>query len=136
MARFRPLLNEHGVTEQQWRIIRALADEGPMEQNQLSDYCKLSGPSLSGVAGRMEEQDLLIRKRIESDQRRMLISLTPRSRSLVKKMVPLVDARYQALEKEIGIDFIHEMYDALDALLARLDALDKGPQNNGPLKKK
>jgi hypothetical protein len=28
IARFRPILNAHGITEQQWRIVRALIDHG------------------------------------------------------------------------------------------------------------
>ena len=35
MAEFRPLLNEHGLTEQQWRVIRALLHDGPLEPRQL-----------------------------------------------------------------------------------------------------
>ena len=31
MAQFRPILNENGVTEQQWRIIRALLTHGRLE---------------------------------------------------------------------------------------------------------
>ena len=31
LAHFRPILNAHGVTEQQWRIIRALLEGGPLE---------------------------------------------------------------------------------------------------------
>ena len=29
-ARFRPLLNAVGLTEQQWRVVRALLDHGPL----------------------------------------------------------------------------------------------------------
>ena len=31
IARFRPILNANGITEQQWRIVRALIDTGPLE---------------------------------------------------------------------------------------------------------
>ena len=31
MSRFRPVLNQHGVTEQQWRILRVLLDEDGLE---------------------------------------------------------------------------------------------------------
>ena len=31
MERFRPLITSHGLTEQQWRVIRALNESGPLE---------------------------------------------------------------------------------------------------------
>ena len=49
MAQFRPILNENGVTEQQWRIIRALLTHGPLEPRQLCELCQISSPSIVGV---------------------------------------------------------------------------------------
>jgi DNA-binding MarR family transcriptional regulator len=37
MARFRPILNEHGITEQQWRIVRLLLEEGPLEPREIGE---------------------------------------------------------------------------------------------------
>ena len=37
IARFRPILNAHGITEQQWRIVRALIDTGPLEPRERSE---------------------------------------------------------------------------------------------------
>ena len=49
MRRFRPGLRGHGVTEQQWRILRALAHSGPLEVSQLADATCLLAPSLSRI---------------------------------------------------------------------------------------
>jgi hypothetical protein len=35
IAHFRPILHAHGLTEQQWRIVRALLDQGPLEPRQI-----------------------------------------------------------------------------------------------------
>ena len=32
MSQFRPMLQEHGLTEQQWRILRALLDEDALDR--------------------------------------------------------------------------------------------------------
>ena len=55
MAQFRPILNENGVTEQQWRIVRALLLHGALEPRQLCELCQISSPSIVGVLLRMEE---------------------------------------------------------------------------------
>ena len=53
MSRFRPVLNKHGVTEQQWRILRVLLDEDGLEPRQLCERCLISSPSIAGVLMRM-----------------------------------------------------------------------------------
>ena len=49
MRRFRPVLNQYGVTEQQWRILRVLLDEDGLEPRQLCERCLISSPSIAGV---------------------------------------------------------------------------------------
>ena len=54
MRRFRPELRNHGVTEQQWRILRAIAHAGPLEVSALADATCLLAPSLSRILPDME----------------------------------------------------------------------------------
>ena len=71
MARFRPILNEHGVTEQQWRIIRALLDAGTLEPREIGEICRISSPSLAGMLARMDELGLVARRPAVQDQPRV-----------------------------------------------------------------
>src|ERR1700721_486834 len=105
IARFRPILNEHGITEQQWRIVRALIDTGPLEPREIGELCRISSPSLAGVLSRMEELGYIRRKRLDHDQRRLRVSLTPRSRALAARMAPQIEATYRRIEALIGTDF-------------------------------
>src|ERR1700709_1245223 len=84
MVRFRPVITAHGLTEQQWRVIRALNESGPMEPRQISDICTISSPSMAGVLARMESMGLITKERFAEDQRRVLVSLTPQSVKLVR----------------------------------------------------
>jgi homoprotocatechuate degradation regulator HpaR len=120
MAQFRPILNENGVTEQQWRIIRALLTHGPLEPRQLCDLCQISSPSIVGVLVRMEEAGLVDRERMADDQRRVRVSLTSRSRQLGRRMLPAIEARYARIEEQVGVETLQRVYDVLDALLAPL----------------
>ena len=119
MAHFRPLLAEHGLTEQQWRILREIVEQGPLEPRQLCEACSISSPSIVGVLARMEEMGLVTRERMAHDQRRVSISMTPKSRQIARRLVPQVEARYALLEQALGVQAMQEVYDALDALLAR-----------------
>ena len=120
MARFRPILNENGVTEQQWRIVRALLLHGPLEPRQLCGLCQISSPSIVGVLQRMDEAGLVGRARVAGDQRRIMVSATARSLALGERMVPAIEQRYADIEQLVGVETLQRAYDMLDALLAPL----------------
>jgi homoprotocatechuate degradation regulator HpaR len=122
IARFRPMLNEHGITEQQWRIVRALLDTGPLEPREIGELCRISSPSLAGVLSRMEEIGYIKRKRFAHDQRRVRVSLTSRSRALAARMAPHIEATYRDIENVIGAQFSARFYQALDELIGALAA--------------
>jgi homoprotocatechuate degradation regulator HpaR len=122
IARFRPILNEHGITEQQWRIVRALIDTGPLEPREIGEMCRISSPSLAGVLSRMEELGYIKRKRLDHDQRRLRVSLTARSRRLSATMAPQIEATYRGIENLIGAEFSSSFYRALDELIGALSA--------------
>ncbi|MBS0449210.1 MAG: MarR family transcriptional regulator [Proteobacteria bacterium] len=127
MAHFRPHLNAHGVTEQQWRILRALLEHGALEPRQLSGLCLISSPSITGVLARMEEAGLVRRTRMDHDQRRLSVAPTARGRQLGRRLVPRVEGRYDAIEALVGVETLQQVYDALDCLLQRLAEADADP---------
>ncbi|MGV2292231.1 homoprotocatechuate degradation operon regulator HpaR [Trinickia sp. YCB016] len=120
MERFRPLITARGLTEQQWRVIRALDESGPLEPRQISDLCTISSPSMAGVLTRMEAMDLITKERFEDDQRRVRVSLTKQSVHLVRVLSKDLEAEYLALEREVGPDVVERVYQAVDALLVGL----------------
>jgi homoprotocatechuate degradation regulator HpaR len=120
MAQFRPILNEHGVTEQQWRVLRALLMRGPLEPRQLCSLCQISSPSIVGMLQRMEKAGLVERERMADDQRRVSVTATARSRRLGRRMMPLIEKRYGEIEQKVGVETLQQAYDVLDALLAPL----------------
>jgi homoprotocatechuate degradation regulator HpaR len=122
MSRFRPVLNQHGVTEQQWRILRVLLDEDGLEPRQLCERCLISSPSIAGVLMRMEEAGLIQRERMEHDQRRVKVSVTAATKKLGKSIAPIIEREYLELEKKVGVKQLQQVYDTLDALLQNLDS--------------
>lgn len=120
MRRFRPNLTEHGVTEQQWRILRVLMDEDGLEPRQLSERCLISSPSIAGVLMRMEEAGFIKRKRMDHDHRRVTVTITPATKKLAKNMEPIIERQYAELEKLVGVKQLQQVYDALDTLLQNL----------------
>ena len=63
MERFRPHLAAHDVTEQQWRVLRTLAETGEIDASTLAETACLLPPSLSRMLQDLEARDLLVRRR-------------------------------------------------------------------------
>lgn len=127
MLRFRPILTAHGLTEQQWRVIRALNEHGPLESRHIADLCTISTPSLAGVLARMEAKDWVTKTRFARDQRRVRVALTTRSRKLVSSIADELQAAYVELESRIGASLLAETYHAVDGLLAGIEADSGAP---------
>jgi homoprotocatechuate degradation regulator HpaR len=120
MLQFRPVLHAHGVTEQQWRVLRELLQQGSSEPHQLCAQCQISSPSITGVLLRMEAAGWLARERIAEDQRRVRVSLTARGRQLAQRIAPDIEARYVQIEQRVGVAVLQQVHDALDTLLEPL----------------
>lgn len=117
IAHFRPILQQAGLTEQQWRVIRLLLEAGSREPRQIGEHCRISSPSLAGVLTRLEQMGLIRRTRLDRDLRRVSVSLTPRSRALAGRLVPRIEAVYCDIERRIGAEFCAQFYRTLDQLI-------------------
>jgi homoprotocatechuate degradation regulator HpaR len=119
MALFRPLLAEHGLTEQQWRVLRALGDsDGPMSAGELAERTCLLGPSLSRMLVSMEERALVTRAVDRRDARRTAVAIAPAGVDVVGRIAPRSEAVYRDLEARLGVADLGELHQLLDRLAA------------------
>jgi len=116
MGHFRPIMRDHDITEQQWRVIRALYGLEGMEATALAQKTMLLMPSLTRILKTLEEQKLVERFTVESDNRRKLICLAARGRDLYIKMAPLSEAEYKKIENRIGHKKLAELYKLLESV--------------------
>ena len=125
MEHFRPIMNHFGLTEQQWRVLRALDEHGQMEPREICQMCQFSSPSMAGILSRMEEVDLIKRSRIKGDQRRVLIHLSKRGTNVLSEIAPLIDLQYSYFEQSCG----KQIFDDLFKVLEEFTELAKTPVN-------
>ena len=123
MCLFRPGLRSVGVTEQQWRILRALAHAGPMEITELAEVTFLLAPSLSRILPDMEKRQLVGRKQVDSDLRRSVVSLQPKGTRLIATHAPHSERIYAQIAERFGeervtqlFNLLHELQDSLEGL--------------------
>lgn len=113
MSRFRPLLRDHDVTEQQWRVLRALVEEDKLEVTALAQRSFILMPSLSRILQNLEARKLIIRRPVKHDQRRALISVTDGGRALVAAIAPKSEGHYAEIERVIGPEKLEVLYGLL-----------------------
>lgn len=118
MSHFRPILNHFGLTEQQWRVLRALHAYGPLESHALCTHCQMHSASMAGVLARMSALELVERNRVVADQRRILVSLSASGSSLIEEMTPLIELQYQKIEHAFGVPMVNELFRMLEAFVA------------------
>lgn len=114
MRGFRRMLRGHGLNEQEWRIIRALAEVERLEMGELADRVFILKPSATRTVRNLQGRDIVSRTRADSDQRKAYIALTPAGRALFSTVAPDSEAEYARLTAIIGEDDIHALYALLN----------------------
>jgi homoprotocatechuate degradation regulator HpaR len=116
----RPKLEEHDITEPQWRVLRVLNDRGATDATRLSEVCLLHPPSITRILKELEERQLLVRAPDARDLRRTLAELTPDGRDLVKVVSREVLRLWQAYSARFGAQRLEQLLDELQALSAAI----------------
>jgi homoprotocatechuate degradation regulator HpaR len=123
MRQFRPSLRRHDLTEQQWRILRALAAIDAIEVTELAHTAFLLGPSLSRILRDLEARRLIERRTTKADLRRGVVSISEKGLKLMELVAPSSEAIYAAITKRYGARKLTELQDMLGALEASLAGL-------------
>ncbi|MBD1405716.1 homoprotocatechuate degradation operon regulator HpaR [Leclercia adecarboxylata] len=119
MTFFRPIIKQHNLTEQQWRIVRVLAEHPSMDFHDLAFRTCILRPSLTGILTRMERDGLVLRLKPLNDQRKLYVSLTQTGQKLYETAQAQVEEVYRQLEAQ----YSPEKMQQLTALLREFIAL-------------
>ena len=120
MSRFRPMLRSHGLTEQQWRVIRALADYQEIDASELARRSFLLAPSLTRILQFLEGEKLVKRSSDANDQRRYVFVLTRKGRRVYDDVGPDSEALYSDIEQAFGAHKLQALYGLLAEFTAAL----------------
>jgi homoprotocatechuate degradation regulator HpaR len=121
MQRFRPMLHKHGVTEQQWRVVRALVDRDAIEIGALANACCILPASLTRIVDTLEAKKLAARRIHPADQRRVIVEISAAGRRLFQSVAPHSEAHYREIAALVGAERIETFYALLDEIIARLE---------------
>ncbi|KRB02772.1 homoprotocatechuate degradation operon regulator, HpaR [Pseudomonas jessenii] len=116
MTFFRPGLNDHDLTEQQWRVIRILRQQGELESHQLAHQACILKPSMSGVLKRLERDGLVIRRKSAEDQRRIFLNLTEQGYECFLSMSEGMERNYLEIQRQFGEKKLQKLLELLEDL--------------------
>jgi homoprotocatechuate degradation regulator HpaR len=116
MPRFRQIFNESGLTEQQWRVLRVLWEQGATTVRDLSQLTLIPAPSLVGVVDRLAKNGLVARARSSEDRRNVFITATAAGKELQEHVRPMVDKAYAELRATVDASQWRQLIEALEQI--------------------
>ena len=118
----RPSLRDHGLSDQQWRVLRVLGEHAQevdgIETGRVAREAFLLGPSLTGVLARMERDGLITRARCAQDARRTVVRATEAGLAKVQALSQTIEAHYVWMEQQLGKAHLNALYELLDGVIA------------------
>jgi homoprotocatechuate degradation regulator HpaR len=120
MSEFTPVLRKHGLSPQQWRVLRVLMERDEIDAKELAQLSYLQKPSLSRILANLDNRGFLNRKIDSEDQRRSLISIKEKGKELFNTVSPYNERRYDHIEEVIGEKKLDQLYSLLDEMIEKI----------------
>ena len=114
---FVPFLRKLGVTYPQYLVLVVLWERGPQGVGDLASLLRMDFGTLSPMLKRLENKGLVSRRRQATDERRVLVDLTPQGVSLRRRTEQMLGEFYCFLNMPLA-----ELFDLKDRLRRFVDS--------------
>lgn len=116
MGPIRTMLVDAGVTEQQWRVLRVLIEEGPQEPTRISERACLLLPSLTRILQKLETKGLITRAPHSHDRRRQVVEISPDGAQIIQDNMPISNVLTERIRTRLGPEKHEVLLDLLNEL--------------------
>jgi homoprotocatechuate degradation regulator HpaR len=123
MNRFRSALHLFNLTEQQWRVLRALNSVETIEVTALANATSLLAPSLTRILKDLESRGLIERKSSAADMRKSLIAISPTGLNMIDAVAPYSEQIYGEITDAFGPEKLAQLQQLLRELTESTKAL-------------
>lgn len=117
MSKVRPMLAQHDISEQQWRVLRALNEVRYLDASEVSKRASILAPSLTRIIKSLETRRLLRSGRYDKDARRVLLTITPAGEKLIHRILPESRAIYQEIDRRLGPEKVEQLLNLIEDLV-------------------
>ena len=122
MGPIREMLASEGLSEQQWRLLRVLDAQSPLDATTLARRAALLLPSQTRIVQGLVERGLVTRTR-GSDRRRMEVAITDEGRKIIDRNAAHAVRIAEGWRAQIG----QARYDTLLSILEDLAQTEPAP---------
>lgn len=112
----REVLAGAGVTEQQWRVLNVLEENGPLQMSVIGEMTCLQMSSLSRIVETLVAKGMVERLRDPVDRRRQHISLTENGSDLIRANIAASRRISNAVAEGLGPEKHQRLLDLLEEL--------------------
>jgi DNA-binding MarR family transcriptional regulator len=110
----KPFLEPLGLTFPQYLVILELLNDAPLTMGTLGGRLDMDTGTITPLVKRMEAAGLVTRTRDPNDERRVMVDLTPRGRSLETEVRGITEKITSACQlTDAGVDDLRRTLDAL-----------------------
>ncbi|MDF1727080.1 MAG: homoprotocatechuate degradation operon regulator HpaR [Sulfitobacter sp.] len=120
MAPIREMLQESGITEQQWRVLRVLDEFDALDSTEVARRAGLLLPSLTRIVRTLEDRGLLSKRQDERDGRRQILGITEAGAGVIRANSARAGEIAQGFRTALG----PEQYETLLDLLEQLEGFE------------
>lgn len=121
MAPIRPHLRNANVTEQQWRVLRVLAEVEALDAGGIAEQALLYAPTVSRILKDLVDRKLIRRSIDAQDGRRSIISITAEGRLLVEDTARHTQVLLAGFADAFGVERLEHLVQEARALAAALE---------------
>ena len=119
--RYKPYLDELGITYPQYLVLMVLWEHKSMTVNAISNKLLLNTNTVTPLLKRMEVQGLLSRKRSTDDERRVEVSLSKNAKALREKAAQIPLKLSKGLIPDVlSLEEVQQLKDLLNRLIDHL----------------
>ncbi len=116
MGPVRKMLSDAGVTEQQWRVLRVLKEEGSQEPTHIAERACLLLPSLTRILQKLETKGLIRRHTHPGDKRRQIVEITDRGATIIEDNIDVTLHLAEEIKAQLGPERHEALLDLLNDL--------------------
>lgn len=98
------VLADSTLKVEDWRVLDYLAARRTVPMTDLAQATLITGPTLTRTVDRLVSKGLMYRTADVHDRRRVLVSLTPRGRTLRNRLTPVIGEAEHAAFESLGLD--------------------------------
>ncbi len=133
MDEVRPVLHANDLTEQQWRVLRVVAEEGFADATTVASRACILAPSLTRILRNLTEKGVLGSTRDENDGRRLMIYLTPKGEELIATVSPQTWVVFERMRERVGNEKWEQLLELLKQVREEISQTEGEISNQRPL---